>query len=133
MNVAQMLAESASGLLTQNAIVFEGEPFTFQGIGEEINISARLLEKWGVQKGDRVAFQLPKSMEFIFFYLANLSIGGITLPLNTAYKAKEIEYFLKDSGSSFFITRKENYLALKHITDTIKNLKIFGTNTEQRK
>lgn len=64
-------------------------------------------------------------MEFIFLYLANLSIGGITLLLNTAYKAKEIEYFLKDSGSSFFITCKANYLALKHITDTIKNLKIL--------
>jgi len=54
-------------------------------------------------------------MEFIFLHLANLSIGGITLPLNSGYKTDEVEYFLSDSGSSLFITNNERYQAHKSI------------------
>ena len=61
-------------------------------------------------------------MEFIFLHLANLSIGGITLPLNTAYKGTEIEYFLSDSGSKIFITDEHNYLELKSLIDAFADL-----------
>jgi malonyl-CoA/methylmalonyl-CoA synthetase len=122
MNLSQVLASSAATYADKDAIIFEGKPYTFQEVAENVIRSAVLLRRLGVKKGDRVAIQAPKSMEFIFLHLANLSIGGITLPLNTAYKGTEIEYFLTDSQSKLFITDERNYLELKSMIDTFTDL-----------
>ncbi|MGD8763908.1 MAG: AMP-binding protein [Desulfobacteraceae bacterium] len=122
MNLSQVLTSTAAKHAHKDAIVFEGMPYTFQDVFENVDRSASLLKRLGVKKGDRVAIQLPKSMEFIFLHLANLSIGGITLPLNTAYKGKEIEYFLRDSGSLLFVTDERNYLELKSLIDGFTDL-----------
>lgn len=59
-------------------------------------IAARLLAD-GVTPGDRVAMQVPKSPEAIALYLATLQIGGVFLPLNTAYTGAEMRYFIGDA------------------------------------
>jgi len=128
MNLAQVLASTAATYAHKDAIIFEGKPYTFQDVAENVKRSASLLKRLGVKKGDRVAIQLPKSMEFIFLHLANLSIGGITLPLNTSYKATEIEYFLTDSRSRLFITHEHNYLELKSMIDAFTDLNCLLTD-----
>ena len=122
MNLAQVLASTAARYAHKDAIIFEGKSYTFQDVAENVNRSASLLKRLGVKKGDRVAIQVPKSMEFIFLHLANLSIGGITLPLNTAYKGSEIDYFLSDSQSKLFITYESNYLELKSMINAFPDL-----------
>ncbi|MFD7292009.1 AMP-binding protein [Streptomyces sp. NPDC059897] len=59
-------------------------------------IAARLVAD-GVTPGDRVAMQVDKSVEAIALYLATLQIGGVFLPLNTAYTGAEIDYFIGDA------------------------------------
>ena len=44
--------------------------------------------------GSRVAVQTEKSVEALMLYLAVLRAGYVYLPLNTAYQAAEIEYFI---------------------------------------
>jgi len=122
MNVAQVLASKASARLQRNAIIFESKAYTFQSLFNEIKLTAAVLNQLGVKAGDRVAIQLPKSMDFIFLFLANLSIGATTLPLNTAYREKEVAYFLEDSGSSLFVTTRKNYRSLKKMLGQIPDL-----------
>lgn len=64
---------------------------------------ANRLRSLGVSPGDRVAVQVEKSPEALFLYLACLRIGAIYLPLNTAYKAGEIGYFLGDAEPRVFV------------------------------
>lgn len=59
-------------------------------------IAARLVAD-GVTPGDRVAMQVEKSPEAIALYLATLQIGGVFLPLNTAYTGAETAYFIGDA------------------------------------
>ncbi len=58
---------------------------------------AAVLRAEGVQPGDRVAVQVEKSPEALFLYLACLRVGAVFLPLNTAYRPQELEYFLGDA------------------------------------
>jgi malonyl-CoA/methylmalonyl-CoA synthetase len=58
---------------------------------------AGLLENLGVVPGDRVLVQVGKSPEAVVLYLACLRAGAIFLPLNTAYTAREVDYFLGDA------------------------------------
>ncbi len=53
--------------------------------------------------GDRVALQVEKSIEAVFAFLGFPRAGAAFLPLNTAYTAPEIDYFLGDAEPAVFI------------------------------
>ena len=87
-----------------------GEVYTYSNLLEITGRYASFLEKTGVCPGDRVAVQVDKSPEAFFLYLAVMRMGGIFLPLNTAYKKNEIEYFLRDAEPVVFICSVKNKL-----------------------
>ena len=60
-------------------------------------IAATLVAK-GVQPGDRVAVQVPKTIQAIQLYIGTVMAGGVFLPLNTAYTVAEVDYFLTDAA-----------------------------------
>ena len=55
---------------------------------------ANLLASLGLAAGARVAVQVEKSPEALLLYLATLRAGYVYLPLNTAYQAAELDYFI---------------------------------------
>ncbi|MFO1049822.1 MAG: malonyl-CoA synthase [Geminicoccaceae bacterium] len=68
---------------------------------------AQVLKDLGVAPGDRVAAQTEKSAEALLLYLGTVRAGGVYLPLNTAYTASEIRYFLGDAEPRLFVCRPE--------------------------
>jgi malonyl-CoA/methylmalonyl-CoA synthetase len=58
----------------------------------------------GVRPGDRVAWQGAKSPQAIMLYLGVLKAGAVFLPLNPAYTAAEVDYFLGDAEPAAFVT-----------------------------
>ena len=58
---------------------------------------AHALVGLGVVPGDRVAVQVEKSVDALMLYLACVRAGAVFLPLNTAYTANELSYFLGDA------------------------------------
>lgn len=64
---------------------------------------ANLLAKLGLKPGDRVAVQIEKSADALSLYAACVQAGLIFLPLNTAYTASELEYFVQDSGAKLIV------------------------------
>ncbi len=77
-----------------------------------LDVSARIanvLNDAGVTPGDRVAVQVPKSIEAIMLYLACVRSGAVFLPLNTAYTVSEIEYFLEDATPTLFVCDPDRY------------------------
>jgi malonyl-CoA/methylmalonyl-CoA synthetase len=76
---------------------------------------ANVLITAGVRIGDRVAVQAEKSIEMLLFYLGCLRAGAIFLPLNPAYTAGELIYFLGDAEPVLFVcdpARREEAEAL---------------------
>ncbi|WP_306006303.1 malonate--CoA ligase [Aquicoccus porphyridii] len=65
-------------------------------------LAARLIEA-GLAPGDRVAVQVEKSIEAVQLYVGTVLAGGVFLPLNTAYTAAEVEYFLSDATPSVVV------------------------------
>ncbi len=130
MNLARVLAQSAARNPEKVAIDFEGVPYTYAKLDEGIRKCAAFLRKIGVSKGDRVAIQLPKCIEFVFLHLAVQSIGAITLPLNVGYPAAEIHYFLTDSDSSVFVSYARGYEAVQETVSDIQGLKVILLDDE---
>ncbi|HEX2135400.1 MAG TPA: malonyl-CoA synthase, partial [Microvirga sp.] len=69
----------------------------------------------GVQPGDRVAAQVEKSVAALVLYLATVRAGGVFLPLNTAYTAAEIEYFLGDAEPAVFVCDRGKQASLEPV------------------
>jgi malonyl-CoA/methylmalonyl-CoA synthetase len=64
---------------------------------------AHALVARGLVPGDRVAVQVDKSPAALALYGACTQAGLVFLPLNTAYTATEVAYFVEDSAASLFV------------------------------
>ena len=61
----------------------------------------------GVEPEDRVAIAMMNSAEFIETYFAIAKLGAVIVPLNWRLVPDELEFILKDSGSSTLIFGEE--------------------------
>lgn len=69
---------------------------------------ANLLEALKLDKGARIAVQVEKSVEAMLLYLATLRAGYVFLPLNTAYRGAEIEYFIGNAEPAVVVCSSAN-------------------------
>ena len=59
-----------------------------------------------MSKGDRVAFFLGNRPEFVLAYLAVIRLGAVMVPINLAYREREITHMLADSEPRLLITER---------------------------
>ncbi len=81
----------------------DGQVVTYGALEAQVESYALALSSLGAVPGDRVAAQIGKSREAVALYLACLKAGLIFLPLNPAYSADEIAYFITDAEPRLFI------------------------------
>ncbi len=79
------------------AILEDGRTLTYGEADETCARYASFLAGLGLRPGDRVAVQVEKSPEALLLYLACLRAGLVYLPLNSAYQAGEVGYFLENA------------------------------------
>jgi malonyl-CoA/methylmalonyl-CoA synthetase len=87
----------------QFASLTDGRHYTYGDIDAVSARFANVLTELGVRPDDRVAVQVPKSIEALMLYLATLRVGAIFLPLNTGYTPAEVETFLVDAAPRLFV------------------------------
>src|ERR687898_179104 len=57
----------------------------------------------GVQPGDRVGMVLPNVLSFPVVFYGALMAGAAVVPMNPLLKAREVEYYLRDSGARLVV------------------------------
>ena len=70
---------------------------------EQVESVARGLLAHGVSKGDRVGIWAPNRHEWVLIQYATAAIGAILVNINPAYRTQELEYALRQSGTSLLI------------------------------
>ena len=70
---------------------------------------ANLLASLNLPAGARVAAQVEKSAEALMLYLATIRAGFVYLPLNTAYRASEMAYFIENASPSVIVCAPKNF------------------------
>ncbi|MEN3296442.1 MAG: malonyl-CoA/methylmalonyl-CoA synthetase [Burkholderiales bacterium] len=70
---------------------------------------ANLLARLKLPKDSRIAVQVEKSPEALILYLATIRAGYVYLPLNTAYRAAEIEYFIENAEPAVVVCSPKNF------------------------
>ena len=83
--------------------------YTWRDLERGTAMLANLLQSLDLPAGARVAVQTEKSVEALMLYLAVLRAGHVYLPLNTAYQAGEIEYFIGNAEPSVVVCSGRNF------------------------
>jgi malonyl-CoA/methylmalonyl-CoA synthetase len=92
-----------------------GGHYSYGDLERESARYARFLMGLGLQPGDRVAVQIEKSPAAVFLYLGCLRAGLIYLPLNPAYRAAEIEYYLDDAEPGAVVCRPSDLAGMRDL------------------
>lgn len=109
------LEETARKYPDHTALIFKDTRITFREYNAAVDRFAAALQGLGVKKGDRVAVHLLNCPQFPIAYYAVLRIGGIVVPCNPVYTAREMRHQLKDSGAEVIVTLSLMYPIIKQI------------------
>ena len=94
---------------------------------------ANVFRQIGARPGDRLAVQIEKSPQALAVYAACVQSGLIFLPLNTAYTADEVTYFVENSGARILICDAANVDALAPVAKSagavLETLNADGSGT----
>jgi fatty-acyl-CoA synthase len=104
--VGALLTKLAGALPDNEALVYgdRGPRWTFARLEAEAREIARGLLALGVKPGDRVAVWATNVPEWVVLQFALAKIGAILVTVNTALRGQEIDYLLKQSGTSTLVT-----------------------------
>jgi long-chain acyl-CoA synthetase len=99
-NLALNLVEAADIHPKRAAVRLDDLALTYEELEERSAQVAGLLAARGVEPGDRVGLLLPNVPQFPMLYYGVLRAGAVVVPMNPLLKAREIQYYLEDSGAT---------------------------------
>ncbi len=99
-----LIARHVAASPNKVALVTSHRDWTYADVDSLSAKMANGLLQDGLRAGDRLSAQVHKSPEALCLYLAAQRAGLIFHPLNTGYRPKELDYFIRNAGSSMVVT-----------------------------
>jgi long-chain acyl-CoA synthetase len=109
LNLAMLLAEGAIRHPDNVALRVGERTWTYAELDARAIRMAHHLRGLGVEPGDRVGLLIPNVAEFAIAYYGALRAGAAVVPMNVLLRAREIAYYLEDSGASVLIAWHEHF------------------------
>jgi len=110
MNLTDLFALSRHRFPHKPALRFRGpdgeSTLSYAELLAEAEALAAGLAARGVAPGDRVAFFLGNRPEFVTAFLAVLRLGAAMVPINLAYRRREIAHLLADSAPRLLLSER---------------------------
>ncbi len=104
---------------------------SYQDVADRSAQLSAALRAHAPQIGDRVVVQVDKCPDAVALYLACLRSGLIYVPVNTAYTATEIEFFVSDISAAVFVCDpgREDELSAAAGSATVLTMGTDGSGT----
>jgi long-chain acyl-CoA synthetase len=98
-NLARNLTDTTSAHAARVAVRVDNAAMSYRALDEASARVAGLLHERGLRPGDRVGLMMPNVAEVPVVYYGVLRAGGVVVPMNPLLKAREVAYYLSDSGA----------------------------------
>lgn len=95
-----LLKDTVRSYPDKAALIFAQNTITYREMDALVNRLAAALQQLGVRKGDRVALYMPNCPQMVLGYFAIWRLGGIAVPVNIAYVAREFVYQVHNAGAA---------------------------------
>jgi long-chain acyl-CoA synthetase len=98
-NLATILSDTAAKHGERPAFKLDDVELTYEVLEGSAARIAALLKSKGLEPGARVGLMLPNVPYFPAIYYGILRAGGVVVPMNVLLKAREVAFYLQDSGA----------------------------------
>ena len=100
--IGNIVDETAEKYPNNDALVYvnRGLRLSYKEFKEKVDKLGKSLMALGIKRGDHIAVWAYNVPEWVYLQFASAKIGAVLVTVNTYYKAKELEYLLKQSDST---------------------------------
>ncbi|WP_116452659.1 long-chain-fatty-acid--CoA ligase [Blastococcus litoris] len=118
-NLAQNLLDTAAEHAEHPALRMDDAVLTYGQFRDASLAVAGSLRRRGVEPGDRVGMVLPNVLSFPVVFYGALLAGAAVVPMNPLLKAREVEYYLRDSGARVVVALAGSDAAVVEAAGTV--------------
>ncbi|MGP1615139.1 MAG: AMP-binding protein, partial [Pollutimonas bauzanensis] len=129
-NLYALLATGFPADRSAIAIETPARSYSWNDVEEHSARYANLLRALELPAGSRIAAQVEKSPEALMLYLASVRAGLVYLPLNTAYREPEVEYFLRDAEPAVVVCDSGNQEWIARLAEKTGTAHVYTLDEE---
>ncbi|TDL31473.1 long-chain-fatty-acid--CoA ligase [Jeotgalibacillus sp. S-D1] len=114
----------------KTAVIDGNRQLTYLELQERVNKLSRGLKALHINKGDKVAYLSPNSLEMLEGFYGVYQVGAIMTPLNTRLRPEDYLFILNHSESEVLFVDEELYPLIESVRDrfeTVKTVIILGS------
>jgi len=100
------------------ALVIKNKIINYQQLTDELFCYANGLLSLGIEKNDRIAVYLPKTIETVVTLFSSSLVGAICVPVNPILKTQQVKHILDDCSVRLLITSSDR---LKILQSSLRN------------
>jgi acyl-CoA ligase (AMP-forming) (exosortase A-associated) len=97
--------------------------FDYQALSRMACSCASILQEQGLERGERVAIYLPKSLEEAAAIFAPSLAGGVFVSLNSLLLGHQVAHILADCGVRHLITSKRDWNRIRQEAEKVESLR----------
>ena len=122
MNVSEFLLISAAIVPDREAMVFEGNRFTYSQLQERVHRLANALVQLGLGPGDRLATVQVNCNELVEASLAAAVLDAVYVPLNFRATADELSFMLNDAEPKALLVGKRYFDLIDSLPPQVRSV-----------
>lgn len=103
-------------------LYFKDQKVTYEQLNERADQVAKGYLSLGLKKGDKVAIMMPNCPEFLYHWFGLSKIGGVEVPLNTAYRGDILRHCLTNSDARVLVVHEQFLDRVQFIQDDLRTL-----------
>jgi fatty-acyl-CoA synthase len=105
MILSEVLEKNAFAFGDKEALVTQSARFTYKQVFDKAKTTAGALQALGLERGDHVGVLMGNDEKWLSIFFGAALIGAVTVPVNTRFKAAEIEFCVKqaDCKALFYV------------------------------
>ncbi len=107
----------------KTGVICDGKQLTYSELSRRVNQLSHGLRELGIQKGDRVAYLAPNTLEMLEGFYGVFQLGAIMVPLNIRLKPEDYLFILNHSESKVLFVDQELYHLIAPIKDKLETVK----------
>ena len=126
-----LLSKTAARYPDNTALIFFNNKLTYLQLDTLVDRFAAGLQQLGLEKSDRVAVYMANCPQLVIAYYAILRAGGIVVPCNPLFVAREFELQANDSGAKMAVCLSLHYPRVKEARPNTGLEHVIVTNIKE--
>ena len=102
-SIPELISDTCKKFKDKTSFINMGSELSFSELDELSSDFASFLQQKGLQKGDRIALQMPNLLQYPIALFGALKAGLVIVNINPLYTPREMKHHLSNSGAKAIV------------------------------